>query len=89
MKIGILGGGIGGLSSAIALKLEGFEVDVYERHTSPAEIGAGIGRQLASSIFNKDIEFCKQRNRVSKSIYYQSAVVGMAKGWARDLPINI
>jgi len=42
MKIGILGGGIGGLSTAIALKQEGFDVDVYERHSQPTEIGAGI-----------------------------------------------
>jgi 2-polyprenyl-6-methoxyphenol hydroxylase-like FAD-dependent oxidoreductase len=42
MNIGILGGGIGGLSVAIALKQKGFEVDVYERHSQPTEIGAGI-----------------------------------------------
>ncbi|MER2490838.1 FAD-dependent monooxygenase [Catenovulum sediminis] len=42
MNIGILGGGIGGLSSAIALKQRGFKVDVYERHAGPSEIGAGI-----------------------------------------------
>lgn len=42
MKIGILGGGIGGLSTAIALKQEGFDVDVFERYSRPTEIGAGI-----------------------------------------------
>lgn len=42
MKIGILGGGVGGLSAAIALKLKGFDVDVYERHDATSEIGAGI-----------------------------------------------
>ena len=42
MNIGILGGGIGGLSVAIALKQKGFDVDVYERHSQPTEIGAGI-----------------------------------------------
>lgn len=42
MKIAILGGGIGGLATAIALKQEGFDVDVYERHSEPTEIGAGI-----------------------------------------------
>lgn len=42
MKIGILGGGIGGLCTAIALKQEGFDADVYERHGRPTEIGAGI-----------------------------------------------
>ena len=42
MKIGILGGGIGGLSTAIALKQKGFDVDVFERYSRPTEIGAGI-----------------------------------------------
>lgn len=42
MNIGILGGGIAGLSVAIALKQQGFDVDVYERHSQPTEIGAGI-----------------------------------------------
>jgi 2-polyprenyl-6-methoxyphenol hydroxylase-like FAD-dependent oxidoreductase len=42
MNIGILGGGIGGLSVAIALKQKDYDVDVYERHSQPTEIGAGI-----------------------------------------------
>lgn len=42
MNIGILGGGIGGLSSAIALKQLGFDVSVYERHSKPSGIGAGV-----------------------------------------------
>jgi len=46
------------------------------------------GRQLASSIFNQDVEFCKQRNLASKNTNYPNAVVGMAKGWASGLPIS-
>jgi len=42
MKIGILGAGIGGLSTAIALTFAGYKVDVYERHTAMSTIGAGI-----------------------------------------------
>ncbi len=42
LKISILGGGIGGLSTAIALKQAGFDVEVYERHNQPTVIGAGI-----------------------------------------------
>ena len=44
------------------------------------------GRQLASSIFNRDVEFCKQRDLVSKNTNYQNAVVGMARGWSSGLP---
>jgi len=42
LKVTVLGAGIGGLSTAIALKHKGFDVDVYERHSSRTDIGAGI-----------------------------------------------
>ena len=42
MEIAILGGGIAGISTAIALKQNGFDVSVYERHDGPSHIGAGI-----------------------------------------------
>lgn len=42
MKIAILGGGVAGVSSAILLKQNGFDVTVYERHEAPSNIGAGI-----------------------------------------------
>lgn len=43
MKICVLGGGIAGLSAAIALTQRGgHEVEVYERDASPRGIGAGI-----------------------------------------------
>lgn len=42
MEIAILGGGVAGVSTAIALKQQGFEVRVYERHTAASDIGAGI-----------------------------------------------
>lgn len=42
MKIAILGGGVAGVSSAIALKQKGFDVSIYERHDSASTIGAGI-----------------------------------------------
>jgi 2-polyprenyl-6-methoxyphenol hydroxylase-like FAD-dependent oxidoreductase len=42
MEIAILGGGVAGVSSAIALKQRGFDVRIYERHESVSHIGAGI-----------------------------------------------
>jgi len=47
------------------------------------------GRQLASSIFNRDEEFCRQRNIASKNTDYQNAIMGMAKGWSSGLPISV
>lgn len=57
------------------------------RKTKTSGITMG-GRQLASSIFNQDAEFCKHRNIASKNTNYQNAVVGMAKGWSSGLPIS-
>ncbi len=42
MKIAILGGGVAGVSSAIALLIKGFDVTIYERHEAETNIGAGI-----------------------------------------------
>ena len=42
MKVAIAGGGIGGLSAALALAQRGFTVDVFERATGLTEAGAGI-----------------------------------------------
>jgi len=42
MKVIIAGGGIGGLSAAIALSKVGFEVEVIERAPALKEVGAGL-----------------------------------------------
>src|SRR5215208_4939325 len=42
MRIVIVGGGIGGLAAALALRREGFEPEVYERAPALLEAGAAI-----------------------------------------------
>lgn len=42
MEIGILGGGIAGLSVALALRKQGHSPRVYERRAEPATMGAGV-----------------------------------------------
>ncbi len=42
MKVIIVGGGIGGLATALSLHEEGIECDVYERSGSIRELGVGI-----------------------------------------------
>ena len=53
MKIAIIGGGIAGLSAAVALKQKGFSVHVYEQAPELKEVGAGI---LLWSCMNKIFE---------------------------------
>lgn len=40
--VAVIGGGLGGLATAIALSKQGFEVDVFERTQQLGEVGAGI-----------------------------------------------
>lgn len=42
MEIGILGGGIAGLSVALTLRKQGYNPRVYERRAVPATMGAGV-----------------------------------------------
>lgn len=42
MKVAILGAGIAGLGTAIALRQRGVRVSVHERHKAPTTIGAGV-----------------------------------------------
>ncbi len=42
-RVAIIGGGIGGLTAALALHRRGLDVTVYEQSSALGEIGAGIG----------------------------------------------
>ncbi|KIX10666.1 uncharacterized protein Z518_01750 [Rhinocladiella mackenziei CBS 650.93] len=42
LSIGVVGGGIGGLSAAIALRRAGHDVTIYERHDFAGEVGASV-----------------------------------------------
>jgi salicylate hydroxylase len=41
-RIAVVGAGLGGLATAIALRRQGFELRIYERAPELAEFGAGI-----------------------------------------------
>jgi salicylate hydroxylase len=43
LRIALVGGGIGGLTAALALSRKGFEIHVFEQSSELSEIGAGIG----------------------------------------------
>lgn len=43
LRAAVVGGGIGGLSAAIALRQAGLDVTVYEQASALGEVGAGVG----------------------------------------------
>jgi 2-polyprenyl-6-methoxyphenol hydroxylase-like FAD-dependent oxidoreductase len=43
VRVVIVGGGIGGLSAALALRSAGADVRVYEQAAEIGEVGAGVG----------------------------------------------
>ncbi|MCU5031402.1 FAD-dependent monooxygenase [Bacillus thuringiensis] len=48
LRVSIIGGGIGGLATAIALHNEGIHAEVYEQASALKEVGAGIGLRAPS-----------------------------------------
>jgi salicylate hydroxylase len=46
-RVAVIGGGIGGLTAALALIRQGFDVDVYEQAPELKELGAGV--QISSN----------------------------------------
>jgi len=52
---------------------------------------AGIimaARGFASSLFNRDKDFCKTRNENSKATDYVKVAAAMSRGWAQHLPLG-
>ncbi len=49
LRIAIVGGGIGGLTLAVALRQRGIEADVYEQAPELAEIGAAVALSANSN----------------------------------------
>lgn len=42
LKVAVVGGGLGGMAAALALRRKGIDVEVYEKAAELAEIGAGL-----------------------------------------------
>ena len=71
-KIGIIGGGIGGLTMALTLKRNNLDFKIFEKSNEFTEVGAGIGMSSnALKIFDKlniGSEIRKKGHLVTKTI---------------------
>jgi salicylate hydroxylase len=73
LKVAIIGAGLGGLSTAIALLQQGFEVQVYERAQSLRPVGAGLtlfpnGLNSLAAISPQAVEALKQAGSHTQKI---------------------
>ncbi|WHZ04296.1 NAD(P)/FAD-dependent oxidoreductase [Neobacillus sp. YX16] len=65
LRIAILGGGIGGASTAVALRHAGFNVNIYEQAAAITEVGAGIGLRPPSIHYFKKWGLLEEIERVT------------------------
>ncbi|MCY8233088.1 hypothetical protein [Priestia endophytica] len=54
LRVIIMGGGIGGTATAVALQNEGIHAEIYEQVSAIKEVGAGIGMRPPSVELFKD-----------------------------------
>src|ERR1700752_4845388 len=64
-RIAIVGAGLGGLAAAIALRQQGFEVEIYEQAPELAEFGAGINISPNSVKFFRAVGLAEKLNAVA------------------------
>jgi salicylate hydroxylase len=64
-RIAIVGAGLGGLAGAIALRQQGFEVQVYEQAAELAEFGAGINISPNSVKFFHAVDLADKLHAIS------------------------
>ena len=65
LRIAIIGSGIGGAATAVALRHAGFNVDVYEQAAAITEVGAGIGLRPPSIRYFKKWGLLEEIERVT------------------------
>ena len=77
-KVTIIGGGIGGLTAALALQRKGAEVTVLEQAEAISEVGAGLQitpngvAVLVALGLNDDLAWCSQRARAVCLRHYRN-----------------
>ncbi|WP_128094867.1 FAD-dependent monooxygenase [Brucella pituitosa] len=81
MKIGIIGGGIGGTAAAYALLRKGFDVEIFEQALAFGEVGAGV--QMTPNAV-KAITGLGLFDTFLRSAFFPKAVVGRNWQTARE-----
>jgi len=84
MRVVIIGGGIGGLTTAIALERLGFDPHVYEQAPDLREIGAGIGL-MANAVAALDLLGLGGAVRSSTAAITQGGV----RNWRGDILMEV
>ncbi|KKY32146.1 putative salicylate [Diaporthe ampelina] len=67
LSVVVIGGGIGGLTSAIAMRKAGHKVTVFEKYGLSGEVGAALGLGLNSLEYLQSLGFDNARAKVCRS----------------------
>ena len=78
LRIAIVGGGIGGLTAALALRARGLEVRVFEQAEVLREIGAGVSVHPNAARLLKRVGFEEQLQKIGSPI--SAAVLRTSQG---------
>lgn len=83
LNVGIIGGGIGGISAAIALRRAGHDVVVYEKHDFAGEVGASVSCAANGTrwLHEWDIDVSKGDPVVLKKL--------INRDWATGEPVSV
>jgi 2-polyprenyl-6-methoxyphenol hydroxylase-like FAD-dependent oxidoreductase len=95
MRAIVVGGGIGGLASAVALLRAGWDVEVFERAPEFTEAGAGLSlwpnalRAGEPDIAGRLAGYDQRRRPRTQMIARQSARIGVMAQWASPVAVAL
>lgn len=73
-KVAVIGAGIGGLTTGLALRQRGFDVDIYEQVSTLTEVGAGI--QMTPNAVNV-LRALGLEEEIEASSFLPEAIIGI------------
>lgn len=88
MRVGIVGGGIAGLTCALTLRKKGHECDVYERHAFTDTTGAGIQLSPNSTKILTELGLADELNEIGSEPEYLNWLSGKTGSAINTIPLR-
>jgi salicylate hydroxylase len=84
LRVVVIGGGLAGASTAIALRNEGINVEVYEQAPALKEVGAGIGLRPPTIKFFKEWGMYEGIEKVTTHSDYMELITGAGEVHSKE-----